>query len=148
MTTRPYFAYGSNMDPGQMRERCPGSTSRGAAVLEGYRLIFTWDSSRWRGGVGSIVPEPGAQTWGVLWDITPADEASLDRYELVHRDIYRKEVVAVLAAGQALDALVYVATETEWRRPSRRYLDSLVRGARAHDLPGDYLSRLEAVETR
>ena len=136
------------MDAEQMRRRCPGARARGAALLDGYRLIFTWDSAAWRGGVASIVADPGAHTWGVLWDITPADEHALDRYELVHRDIYRKETVAVTVDEHRIDALVYVATATEWRKPSKRYLAALVRGARAHHLPPDYVGALEAVDTR
>ena len=36
-----YFAYGSNMDPVQMEERCPGAVALGAAHLPGWRLTFT-----------------------------------------------------------------------------------------------------------
>jgi gamma-glutamylcyclotransferase (GGCT)/AIG2-like uncharacterized protein YtfP len=132
------------MDPGQMARRCPGAQARGACVLRGYRLIFTWDSARWRGGVGSIVPDANDEVWGVLWDITPRHERRLDRYEVVHRDVYRKEKVSVALGPDKVEALVYVATATEPKAPSDRYRAALVRGARAHGLPTDYLARLEA----
>ena len=136
------------MDPHQMRRRCKGAHPRGAAHLAGHRLIFTWDSSVWRGGVGSIVADPAAEVWGVLWDITAEDERALDRYELVHRDVYRKETVKVRAQSDDFDALVYVATAAEWRKPSKRYLAALLRGAKAHDLPAAYVAALACVETR
>jgi len=133
------------MDPVQMAHRCRGAIARGACVLRDYRLIFTWDSSRWRGGVGSIVPAPGEEVWGVLWDISPHNERRLDRYEVVHRDVYRKETVTVSLGAQPVEALVYVATATEPKDPSARYLAALVRGARANGLPEAYIASLEAL---
>ncbi|HTW21846.1 MAG TPA: gamma-glutamylcyclotransferase family protein, partial [Mycobacteriales bacterium] len=35
-----YAAYGTNLDPAQMLERCPHSPSRGPGWLEGWRLTF------------------------------------------------------------------------------------------------------------
>ena len=35
-----YFAYGSNLDPTQMRRRCPTSAPAGPATLDGWRLAF------------------------------------------------------------------------------------------------------------
>ena len=49
------FAYGSNMDPAQMRERCSGSDlSWFVARAEGWKLIFPRWSDKRLGGVGSI----------------------------------------------------------------------------------------------
>ena len=35
-----YFTYGSNMNPGQMIERCPETRTIGVARLVDYRLCF------------------------------------------------------------------------------------------------------------
>jgi len=49
-----YFAYGSNLDADQMRERCPGGLVRFRARLQAYQLGFTHYSARWRGGAGGL----------------------------------------------------------------------------------------------
>jgi gamma-glutamylcyclotransferase (GGCT)/AIG2-like uncharacterized protein YtfP len=136
------------MDPDQMARRCPGAQARGATVLNGYRLIFTWDSGFWRGGVGSVVPDPGAQVHGVLWDLDAEHERSLDKYELVHKGVYTREMLTVETEGAPIEALVYVATATDPKKPSKRYVRALVKGARAFGLPAAYVATLEATETR
>ena len=35
-----YAAYGSNLDPAQMHQRCPHSPVAGTGWLEGWRLTF------------------------------------------------------------------------------------------------------------
>ena len=39
-TMKEYFAYGSNLNLGQMAGRCPESTTVQTARLEGYELAF------------------------------------------------------------------------------------------------------------
>ena len=49
-----YFAYGSNLNPPQMRRRCPGAQPEGRALLTNWRLILTTRGS------ANIVRAPGA----------------------------------------------------------------------------------------
>ena len=143
-----YFAYGSNMDPRQMARRCPGATSLGCARLADHALTFTWDSQKWRGGVGHIEPSAGAEVWGVLWDVSDRNLKRLDRYELVDKGVYARRPVKVDHDGEIVEALAYFATADGYTKPSRRYMSALIRGAQAHGLPGTYIERLRAVETR
>ena len=54
-----YFAYGSNMDPIQMKSRCPSAKVIGVAKLPHYRLAFpVWSNTR-QCAVGSIAPAAG-----------------------------------------------------------------------------------------
>lgn len=140
-----YFAYGSNMDPVQMAERCPGARALGPARLAGHRLSFTRDSPAWGGGVASIEPAPRDEVWGVLWDITTPDEHRLDEYEGVDIGAYRKDTVEVEHAGRRERALVYVANPRGAKAPSKRYVAALVRGAEAHGVPPAYVERLRAL---
>ena len=141
-----YFAYGSNMSPAQMEQRCPGAKPVGVAVLEGYRLAFTRPSARWGGHAADIVAEADSQTWGVLWEVDEGHLASLDRFEGVASGAYRRLGVTVAAAGSRLDAIAYqvVSPETEGR-PSAAYLAVLLEGARAGALPADCVAYLEAL---
>ena len=36
-----YFAYASNLNRRQMRERCPDSQAKFVATLRNYKLVFT-----------------------------------------------------------------------------------------------------------
>ena len=140
-----YFAYGSNMDPGQMRRRCPGAVALGAAVLREHRLTFTFDSPRWGGGVGHVEHAPGDDVWGVLWDLAEPHLRSLDRYERVDKGVYERATVTVEFEGRECEVTTYRCTHAEYKRPSTRYVRSLLRGAAAYGLPDGYVRGLEAL---
>lgn len=143
-----YFAYGSNMDPVQMARRCPGSVSLGRARLLDHRLVFTWDSSMWGGGVGHVTAAPGEHVWGVLWDLDQRHLDALDAYEQVAHGIYRRTILTVEHHGELREAQIYLSNDDRVRRPSRRYVRALVRGARAHDFPVDYVKLLRTARRR
>ena len=54
---RYYFAYGSNMNLGQMRFRCPDAEVVGNVRLEDYRLAFRGRAPG--NGVATVLPEKG-----------------------------------------------------------------------------------------
>ena len=137
-----YFAYGSNMDPAQMAERCPGSVALGAARVSGWRLTFTRDSPAWGGGVGHIEADPGSEVWGVLWDLTPEHLAALDVYEGIEIGAYVRDVLTVSFEGREVEAQVYLAIPRGYKKPSKKYLSALIRGAEAHGCPDDYVEQL------
>jgi gamma-glutamylcyclotransferase (GGCT)/AIG2-like uncharacterized protein YtfP len=130
-----YFAYGANLDLRRFRRRCPGATVLGRARLAGHRLAFTRYSSAEKGGVADIVTEPGADVWGVLYEIDASCFGALDSYEGAPR-AYRRETMCVVdEAGVGHDAAVYVANKTGEFAPSRAYLEQITKGAREHGLP-------------
>jgi gamma-glutamylcyclotransferase len=91
-----YFAYGSNLDRGQMRSRCPSALRVGPATLHGYALAFAGYSSVWNGAVASVVRDSSRVVPGVLYAITREDLARLDRFEGVPRayERVRREVLS------------------------------------------------------
>jgi len=140
-----YFAYGSNMDLVQMRERAPGGRALGPARLAGWRLRFTRDSPAWGGGVGHIEPDDADEVWGVLWDATDDDMTALDEYEGIAGGAYVRDLVTVTHDGEQVAAIVYLAVPRGIKQPSKRYIAALVRGAEAHGLPAGYVERLRAL---
>ena len=143
-----YFAYGSNMHPGQMRKRCPGGAFVATARLRDHRVAFTrpWDA--WGGGgVADIQPAPGSIVEGVVWDITEAHQKALDEYEEYPRAYTRKDVTVETFDGPTLTAFAYVARPGGTHRPRRRYLRQLIEGAREHGLSPGYVAFLEAIAT-
>jgi gamma-glutamylcyclotransferase (GGCT)/AIG2-like uncharacterized protein YtfP len=153
-----YFAYGSNMDPAQMRERCPDHQVVGLAGLRDHRLFFPLHSHRWGGGVASVQLHHGSTVWGVLYDLSEADLRSLDGIEGYRapgdqHNVYDREHVTVEltrpddgSIPRRVRADIYIARPSNPTPPSRRYLDVLVRGAQQHRLPEEYIAQVSAVQ--
>ena len=147
-----YFAYGSNLEPVQMKRRCPGSAPVGQAVLPDHRLGFPVRSDGdWLGGVASVEPSPGEAVHGVLYRITDEDLAELDLYEAVAEGMYRREMIGVWPVGDPnpQQAWTYIALPDPQgpSPPSRAYLDVILLGARHYGLSPAYIQQLEAIRT-
>ncbi len=152
-----YFAYGSNLDPEQMRERCPGHRVVGLAVLHDQRMAFPRFSQRWGGGVAGLVPAHGEQVYGVVHDLTETDLAALDRCEGYrgpgdqHNDCDRELLTVEIvrpddgSVPRRVRACAYIARPSNPQPPSRRYLEAILRGARHHRLPEEYVEKLAAL---
>lgn len=95
-----YFAYGSNLNLGQMAVRCPQAGVVGKAVLEGYELAF-------RRGVLTILPKEGGRVNGLLWRVNAWDELTLDRYE-GYPHLYTKELLPVQTDSGPQNVVAYV----------------------------------------
>lgn len=122
---RLYIAYGSNLNLPQMAFRCPTAKVVGKGVLKGYELLFR--GSR-RSAVATVEPKEGATVPVLVWDIKPADELSLDRYEGYPR-FYDKETMEVEMEGKSVPAMVYVMTPGhEFGTPSEYYLETIREG--------------------
>ena len=131
-----YFAYGSNMNLDQMEYRCPAARVVETVRLEDHRLAFC---GRPEGnGVATIFPEEGSQVEGVLWEITPGCEKSLDGYE-GYPYLYGKQTVRVRnQAGMEMDVMAYVMNapyKETLSSPSRLYLDGILEGCRQNGIP-------------
>ena len=144
-----YAAYGSNLDPEQMRVRCPHSPAVGAGWLIGWRLTFGGgdgldgtDSLGWEGALATLVEDVGAQVFVMVYDLTAEDEAELDRWEGIALQMYRKIRLRVQTLdGQPL-AWTYVLNGYEGGLPSARYLGLLAEAAERAGAPDDYVREL------
>ncbi len=139
-----YFAYGSNLDAEQMRDRCPTSRGLFRARLDGYRLDFTHLSLRWGGGAADVVPQVGECVWGVLYELASQDLTRLDRFE----PGYERVLVSVRDdESSAHQALTYVVREKQILRPTQVYLEKMMRWGQHWRLPEEYLSHLSSFPT-
>src|SRR6202012_2275507 len=108
-----YAAYGSNMDPAQMAERCPHSPQRGSGWLEGWRLAFGGEDIGWEGAVGTGGGEDGRRVFVVLYDLSDSDEDSLDQWDGASLGYYRKAKVRVESLEGDVLAWLYVLNAYE-----------------------------------
>ncbi len=147
-----YFAFGSNLDEARLHVHCPSARLVSVARLADHRLAFTIESrNTWHGGVGDVLVSPGAEVWGALWIIGGEHSRALDEQEGVFRDppAYRRYRVSVeTPAGDAVSCRAYqvVAPNLEGYVPSSAYKATILRGARAVELPLAYIAALEAIE--
>ena len=90
-----YAAYGTNLDPGRMVERCPHSPLQTTGWLTGWRLTFGGEEHGWDGALSTIVEDPLEQVFVAVYDVTREDEADLDGWEAADSGLYRKTKVRV-----------------------------------------------------
>ena len=131
-----YFAYGSNINLDQMAFRCPEASVVGPVTLENYELLFRGNGDGF--GVATIEPKEGGKVFGLLWNITPDCEKSLDRYE-GYPHLYDKQTVKVRdGLGQEIPVMAYVMTR-EWTRlpsvPTKLYYKGIMDGYQQNGLP-------------
>ena len=151
------FAYASLLDPAVARERCPGHHEIGMASLADHRIHFPRHSDAWGGGVASLALSHGHPAWGYVYDVPEADMPALDRAEGWHgpgdpRNAYDRVTVTVDlvrpddgSVPRRVRAVAYFGRPTEPVAPSARYLETILRGARARRLPDEYVAELAAI---
>lgn len=150
-----YFAYGSNMDWEQMKERAPSAEFLSVARLKDHRLAFSRRSKHRGGGSADALYDPGQELWGVVYQIDEQDFAELDRAEDIipgrARNGYRREKSRVCVDGdetRPLEVYIYFAVkEKDPPPPSAPYIQQIVRGAKHWGLPEAYIERLEQIKT-
>lgn len=147
-----YAAYGSNMHPEQMLERCPHSPMAGTGWLPGWRLTFSGDDIGWEGALATVVEDqddPDAKVFVVLYDVPAEDEQRLDRWEGSELGLHRKIRLRVdTADGGPVLAWLYVLDAYEGGLPSARYLGVIAEAAEIAGAPADYVRNLRTRNSR
>jgi gamma-glutamylcyclotransferase (GGCT)/AIG2-like uncharacterized protein YtfP len=137
-----YAAYGGNMDPALMAERCPHSPQQGTGWLEGWRLTFGGEDIGWEGPLATVVEDVAERVFVVLYEISHLDERSLDRWDGVTLGYFRKTRVRVETLDGDAPAWLYVLNAYEGGLPSERYLAMLADAAEKAGAPADYVDDL------
>ena len=151
-----YFGYGSNLWLHQMSLRCPSSAYVGVARLPNYRWII---NSR---GYANIVPSATSseEVFGLVYTLTPVDEAQLDinedvpyayTKERIKADFWpseaghRVDVASGPTKGGAVDVLVYIDRQrTVEDTPKQEYVHRMnmgVRDALENGIPKKYIDQ-------
>lgn len=134
----PYFAYGMNMDVAAMAHRCPGAKLIGRGSLPGFRFGINPK------GVATVIADRDSTVFGLIWDLPPRDELSLDAFEGVRDGHYRKRRYQARLEGDddPLACMVYQATRDRPARPRRGYLETVIKAAAREGLPETYVNEL------
>ncbi len=145
-----YFAYGSNLHPVRLQQRVPSCRFLDVAKLSGYQLKFHKlhpDGS----GKCSVLFTGDEQhhLFGVVYSISASDKSLLDRAEGVGHG-YDVTELSLTGNTGAHTAFTYVANDDyidDSLQPYPWYKALVVTGATRHQLPDDYIARLELVDT-
>ena len=137
-----YAAYGSNLDPALMGERCPHSPLQTTGWLVGWRLTFGGEEHGWDGALPTIVQDRFEQVFVAIYDVAPQDERALDEWESVGTGLYRKTKVRVNTLTGDVVAWTYVLDAYEGGLPSAHLLGTIANAADAADAPEDYVAEL------
>lgn len=140
-TSSLYFAYGSNLSVARMTERVPGARLATVARLPDHEVVC--DKAGADGSAkANLKPRVGGEVWGVVYRL---DVDGLDRLDPFEGGYFRFPVGLEARDGAALRAVTYRSDRiADDPRPFDWYLELIVEGAQAHDLPADYVARLAA----
>jgi gamma-glutamylcyclotransferase len=124
-----YFAYASNLNRKQMRERCPKAKPLFRARLPHHRLVFAGWSRKWRGGTATIRSSPGDVVVGALYEVSEADLRVLDKHEGVPATYDRLKVKVVTEDNDFVEAVAYIRVDqAEETKASAEYLAVVQQG--------------------
>lgn len=136
-----YIAYGSNLNLERMAHRCPTARPVGKVELNDYQLLFRGGRG---GSVATVEPIKGKSVPCLLWEITPTDEAALDRYE-GYPYLYRKETIKAKFGKEDIEAMIYIMNEGyHLNSPSLYYYSIILDGYKSADFDTNILK--QAVE--
>jgi gamma-glutamylcyclotransferase (GGCT)/AIG2-like uncharacterized protein YtfP len=151
-----YFAYGSNMHPAQMKQRCPSAKFVCRAKLPSHRLAFTLKSAERDCGVADVLRDETKAVWGVAYELPEDELKDLDTDESFRPDRpdfqnkYTRENYYVWPEGDAERALLVWLyrghPQLDPPLPSYDYKRLIVEGARHWNLPAEYIRELESIQ--
>ena len=114
-----YIAYGSNMVEEQMAHRCPGAKLIGTGYLPNHRLEFYLHATVER------TRAQGAKVPVAVWEITAANERSLDRYEGFPTYYTKHRRRVVMDDGTELWGMVYIMNMIRPQPPTASYYNGI-----------------------
>jgi len=119
-----YFAYGSNLNHYQMKNRCSGAKFIKKHILKGYKLCFSHKTNLSVYGHANVIKNKKSEVQGALWNITKHDENELDGYEGVDYNYYQKEYFNL----NSKKVLFYIQKKYYIQKPNSSYLHTIIEG--------------------
>ena len=93
-----------------------------------------------------LTNNPGDIVHGVLYELLACEKHILDRYEGLGNGYDEKQVSVILPHGEPVTASTYYATHIDASlKPYHWYKEHVLKGAREHALPSDYVATIEAI---
>ena len=139
-----YFAFGSNLSSPRLLQRIPEAAVGGVAILSHHRLRWR-KNGRDQSGKCDIEHTGTHEdlVYGVVYQMTPAEQVMLDGYESAGIGYERREVVVETLEGVEIEVFTYFALDIDHRqKPYHWYKEHVLRGAIEHALPEHYVHQI------
>jgi len=134
------------MSTPRLVKRVPSARALGRALLRRHMLRFHKIGKDGSAKCDAHAVATDNGVWGVVFDMSPRHKGLLDRAEDLGVGYLEKKVRLLSPTGETLHAVTYYAIRTDASlRPFHWYKEHVLRGAREHALPPDYIARIEAV---
>ncbi|MFV2032168.1 MAG: gamma-glutamylcyclotransferase family protein [Gammaproteobacteria bacterium] len=145
-----YFAYGSNMASHRLLYRIPEAKEVATAMLPGHRLSFRKNDNGESGKCDiEMTGNQSDRVHGVVYQFPNREKVVLDWYEGLGVGYNDKLVEVATGTGEILSVLTYYALQIdESMLPYHWYKSHVLRGAIEHQLPADYISLIEATQSK
>jgi len=143
-----YFAYGSNMLPARLLDRCPSARPIGVGIARDFSLKFS-KASKDLSGKATLVAAEGARVPGVIFEIDLAEQSELDRHEGLGSGYRRDDAMPIddIARGGTVQTSSYLGTSLDAHlKPFDWYLAIVIAGANHHGLDAAHIAALRATE--
>lgn len=145
-----YFAYGSNMFTHRFRSRVSSAEVAGIKCLSGYDLRWHKVSNKDGSGKCNIFRTANAEDliWGVLYRIDRNQVHLLDKAE-GRGNGYRRIILNHRFNNSQIQSFSYAATKIDYDLlPFNWYKMYVLQGAKNHDLPESYISKISLVMSK
>jgi len=145
-----YFAYGPDMNPQVLKTRGGRPEAVAIARLADYRLAFFGHTGIWDSGLETVVPDPGGEVWGVLYQMGALDWDRLDNWMDARLDgggqyFHYPVQVSDLSGQQHWVRMYKKDIQRKATLPSEDYLALAIGGAGQQGLPPHYVERLQSM---
>ena len=128
MNNRVFAAYGVGVNRAEMAKHCPTAKLIGTTELKNYRIAFCGSKAD---ALATIEKTKGGSVPALLWEISPQDDAALERWFGVP-GLYREATIKVRRDGAPVDALIYILNSGKpQNKPSAFYYSTLLEGYKA-----------------
>ena len=123
-----YFAYASNLNQKQMKQRCPDSKPLFTATLPNYQMVFLGWSRVWHGALASLRAFRGEKVRGAVYEVTEACLRQLDKFEAGYT---RLKVTVFDEDSRPIEAITYIRggqIQVQEAKPSPGYIAVIQQG--------------------
>lgn len=144
-----YFAYGNLLDIDIMRRLCPSVRAVGVACLRDHQIAFAKCADPSQAGC-TLEEKPGAETWGVQYELSDEDMKKLDDAAGVGQNHWTHKSITVAGQdGKSMASVTYVIPQASGAySPPETYVAPIFKGAEAFSLPAPYRAALKDIITR
>ena len=141
-----YFAYGSNLDPSQMKDRVGGWISSERVRVEGYKLVFNvWSKEKWHGWAANLKKTDSIEdtSYGVMYEITNQQLVTMAGWE--GKDIVPMSISVKKENNRRQnDVKIFIWTKEEpSHEPTDAYKKAIITGLKQHGYEQEIIERVQ-----